>query len=334
MKERTKSHAAFGIGAWRHALLAAALLGAAGLAGAQAWPAKPVTLVVPFAPGGSVDHAGRILAEPLGRLLGQPVVVDNRAGAAGTIGYGAVARASKDGYTILVGYNATNACSQALFPKLAWDPVKDFTPIGMMTVASVAIAVPAALPVQTLPEFITYLKQNPGKFNYGSSGIGSQAHVVGEMFLQKTGTKMVHVPFKGAGDLMPSLLSGTIQMAVATGSAILPQVAAGKLKALAVTGMTRDPLLPNVPTANEAGVPGFDVEGWYALFAPAGTPPEALAKLTDALRRVTEQADYRQRAAAAGMEVRYAPPDGVAAKLARETQECTATVRAAGIRLD
>lgn len=324
-----------GVRAWCNRLLAATtLLCLAGAAAAQAYPAKPVTLVVGFAPGGSVDQAARLVAEPLARLLGQPFIVENRPGAAATIAHAAVVRAPKDGHSVLVAYNTTNACSPALIPKLAWDPVKDLTPVGMMVASSVVLVVPASLPVKTLPEFIAHLKQRPGQLNYGSSGIGSQAHIIGEMFLQKTGTKMVHVPFKGSGDLMPSLLSGTIQMAFGTTSAFAQQVQAGRLRALAVTGMTRDPLIADVPTANEAGVPGFDIDGWLALFVPAGTPQQAISALADALKRTTEQPEFRQRVKAAGMEVRYQPADAVAAKVRQEIEECTATVRNAGIRLE
>lgn len=311
-----------------------ALLCACAAVSAQSYPSKPVSLIVPFAPGGAVDQAGRLIAEPLSRLLGQPFVVENRPGAAGVIAHGAVARAPKDGYSVLVAYSTTNACSPGLYSKLAWDPVKDFTPIGMMAVSSVMITVPAALPVKTLRDFVSYVKQHPGEINYGSAGVGSQAHIVAEMFAQKTGLKMVHVPYKGSGDLMPGLLSGTIQMAVATPVSIMQQVNAGKLKALAVTSMSRDPAMPDVPTVDEAAVPGFDSEAWVGLFVPAGTPAPVAAKLADALKRATELPDFRQRITAAGFQPRYLAPEPMGAKLRSEIAECTTTARNAGIRLD
>jgi tripartite-type tricarboxylate transporter receptor subunit TctC len=317
----------------RRTLLATAVLCASVAAGAQSWPTKPVTLMVPFAPGGSVDQAGRLMADSLTRILGQPFVVDNRPGAAGNIAYAMVARAPKDGSSVLVTYSATTSCSPALYHKLNWDPVKDLTPVGMVMVSSVVFAVPASLPVNTLPEFVAYLKQHPGELNFGSSGIGSQAHIVGEMFQQETGTKIVHVPFKGSGDLMPSLLSGRIQMAVATPSAVLPFLQAGKLKALAVTSSSRDPILPQVPTATELGIPVVN-EGWIGLALPAGTPSQVISRLSVALKSMTDSPEFRQHAKAAGLEVQYLAPEATAARVRKDIADCGTAVRQAGITLD
>lgn len=318
---------------WKN-LMPVAFLAASAVVCAQSYPSKSVTLVVPFAPGGSVDQAGRLIADPLSRLLGQPFVVENRGGAAGTIAHAAMARAPKDGYSILVAYSTTNACSPALYPKLSWDPVKDFTPVGMMAVSPLVLVIHPSVPARTLNELLDHVKKHPGELNYGSSGVGSQAHIAGEMFQQRTETKMVHVPFKGSGDLMPSLLNGTIQMAFATTSAVLQQVQAGRLKVLAVAGMTRDSTMPEVPTVNESGVSGFDVEGWVGLFVPTGTPSQVTARLTDALQRATANTEFRQRVKTAGLETQFLATDAVAAKVRKDIEECTTTIRNAGIKLE
>lgn len=318
----------------RTVLVAAALLCASACAVAQSWPARPVTLLVPFPPGGAVDASARFLTEPLGKLLGQAVVVDNRAGAAGNIGYGIVARAPRDGHTVLVGYSATTACSPALYPNLTWDPLRDFAPVAMVAVSSLVLTVPANFPAKTLPEFFAYAKQHPGEINYGTSGVGSLAHIATEMIAQQSGTKLVHVPFKGTGDLMPSLLSGQIQLSLQGPPAIRQHVQSGKLKALAVTSAARDPILPDVPAASEAGLPGFAVEGWMGLFVPAGTPAATIAKLSEAVKRATDQPEVRERAQGAGVDVRYLGPDAMAARVRKDIEDCRNTIRSANIKLE
>lgn len=313
---------------------ASALVFAAAAVCAQAYPNKPVTLVVPFPSGGFVDGSGRLVSESLGKLLGQSVVVDNRPGAAGNIGYSYVARAPKDGYTLLVAYSSTHACNPALFSNLTWDPNKDFAPIGMVTVAPMLMAINASVPVNTLQEFIAYLKANPGKVNYGSSGSGSLAHIAGEMFQSRTGTKITHVPYKGTGPLLTDLIGGQIQFAFASPPALMPHVRSGKLKALGITSLKPDSTLPDVRTAHESGMPGFEVEGWVGLFAPAGTPAPVLDKLADATRRMIEQPDFQQRASAGGYEIRYVGAAALASKVKAEVESCAATVRSAHIKLD
>lgn len=318
----------------RKGLAATFLVCACSLAQSQAWPAKPVTVLVPFPPGGAVDASARFLTEPLTRLLGQAVVVDNRAGAAGNIGYGVVARAPKDGHTVLMGYSATTACSPALYPNLGWDPLKDFAPVAMVAVSSLVLTVPPDFPAKTLPEFLAHAKKHPGEINYGTSGVGSLAHIASEMVAQQGGVKMVHVPFNGTGDLMPSLLSGRIQLSLQGPPAVKQHVQNGKLKALAVTSATRDPILPEVPTVSESGLPGYAVEGWMGLFVPAGTPAATIAKLADAVKRATEQPEVRQRAQAAGVDVRYLGPDAMAARVKKDIDECRATIKEANIKLE
>lgn len=318
---------------YKHLFTAAALAASAAVC-AQGYPSKPVTMVVPFPAGGFVDGSGRMVADTLAKALGQPVVVDNRPGASGNIGYAFVARAPKDGYTLLVGYSSTHACNPALYTNLSWDPVKDFAPIGMVTVAPMLIAMNPSVPANNMQEFIAYAKANPGKINFGSSGSGSLAHLAGEMFQSKAGIKLTHVPYKGTGPIVTDLLGGQIQLTFASPPALMPYVHSGKLKALAVTSLKRDPSAAEVPTANEAGVPGFEVEGWVGLFAPAGTSAPALAKLAESLKQTTESADFRRRAEAGGYQIRYVGPEALLSRVRSEVDACAATVRSANIKLD
>jgi tripartite-type tricarboxylate transporter receptor subunit TctC len=315
-------------------VIAAVIVFAPISAGAQSYPARPVTMVVPFAPGGAVDVSARLIAEPMGKLLGQQVIVDNRAGASGNIGYAVVARAPKDGYSVLVGYSSTHACNPVLYSNLTWDPQKDFMPIGMFAVSTLLITLNPSVPARTLPELIAYMKANPNKISYGSSGMGSLVHITGEIFQQKTGTKMVHVPYKGQGQVLTDLLSGQVQLTFGGPPTVMQYVQTGKLRAIATTSLTRLPSLPDVPTANESGVAGMEVEGWMGLFVPAGTPPQAVATLVDALKRSTERPDIQQRTRATGLEPGFLGPEGVVARVRREADECKTVVRNAGIRLE
>jgi tripartite-type tricarboxylate transporter receptor subunit TctC len=338
MKQRQQSAGAPAVRGGRSILLQGiaitALLCVSSWAAAQSWPSKTVTILVPFPPGGAVDASARFLGEPLTKVLGESVVIENRAGAAGNIGYGVVARAPKDGHTLLMGYSATTACSPALYPNLGWDPVKDFAPVAMVAVSSLVLTVPSNSPANTLPEFLAYAKLHPGEINYGTSGVGSLAHIASEMIAQQGGVKMVHVPFKGTGDLMPSLLAGRIQLSLQGPPAVKQFVQNGRLKALAVTSAARDPIMPDVPTASESGLPGFAVEGWMGLFVPAGTPSATIAKLSDAVKRATEEPEVRQRAHTVGVDVRYLGPEAMAARVRKDIEDCRKTIRSANIRLE
>ena len=314
-------------------ILASALLLLSTVAEAQTYPSKPVTLVVPVPPGGLVDTSARIVVEPLSKLLGQPVVIENKPGASGNIAYQGAARAPKDGYTILVSYSAYHVGNPALFTKLPWD-VKDFTPVALLTVATNVIAVHPSVPANTLKEFIDYLKKNPGKLNYASQGNGSLSHIGTAMFLQATGTDMQHVAYKGSGDAIKDVLSGQVQVFITTPPSVMGHVQAGKLKALAIAGSTRHPSLPNVPTAAEAGLPGFELESWVALFAPAGTPPAVVTRLSEEAKRALELPDTKQRAATAGVEVRYLGPEALSAQVRRELEFWAKTIKTAGITID
>jgi tripartite-type tricarboxylate transporter receptor subunit TctC len=265
----------------RTLIAAAALLSTAAFA--QTWPTKPVTLIVPNPPGGVVDTSARLLGDPLARLLKQPVVIENKGGASGNIAYQQVALAPKDGYTLLISYSAYHVGNPSLFAKLPWAQ-KDFVPVALLTAATNVIAANPTVPANTLKEFVAYAKANPGKLNFASQGNGSLSHVGTALLEQATGTDMTHVPYKGSGPAIQDVLAGQVQVFMTTPPSVMQHVQVGKLKAYAVTGKTRHPGLPNVPTTAEAGLPGFELEAWVALFAPAGTPKPIVDRLNAELK--------------------------------------------------
>jgi tripartite-type tricarboxylate transporter receptor subunit TctC len=311
----------------------AALLLSSSLAIGQAYPAKPITLIVPNPPGGVVDTSARLLAEPLARLLNGTVVVDNKGGGSGNVAYGLVARAPADGYTLLTSYSAYHVGNPSLMPKLPWAQ-KDLAPVALITAATNVITAHPSVPANNLKELLSYIQSNPGKLSYASQGNGSLSHVGTEMLKSQTGTSMVHIPYRGSGPAIQDVLAGQVQVFMTTPPSVMQHVQAGKLKAYAVTGKTRHPGLPQVPTTAEAGLKGFELEAWVAIFAPAGTPADVIAKLTGAIRQALEQADVKTRAAAAGVELRYLPPDALDALVKRETEYWSKVIKTAGITAD
>ena len=300
---------------------------------AQNFPTKPITLVVPNPPGGLVDTSARLVAEPLARVIGQAVVVDNKPGGSGNLAYQLVARSPKDGYNVLVSYSGYHIANPILMDKLPWD-LKDLTPVGLITVATNVIAVHPSVPANNLREFIAYAKANPDKLNYASQGNGSVSHIGTEIFKMQTGAHMTHVPYKGSGQAIADVLAGQVQVFITTPPSVMQHVQAGKLKALAVTGKTRHPGMPQVPTVAEAGLSNFELESWVAIYAPTGTPTAVLQKLSGDLKRAMELPETRQRADAAGIEVRYLSPAETTRVLERETADWTKAIRAANIRMD
>lgn len=317
----------------RRLVAATVLAGFGGLAAAQAFPAKPVTLIVPNPPGGLVDGSARLLGDPLSRVLGQPVVIDNRGGASGNVAYGHVARSAPDGYTLLVSYSAYHVGNPALFPKLPWAQ-KDLVPVALITAATNLIAVHPSVPANTLKEFVAYLKTNPGRLSYASQGSGSLSHVGTEMFKMQTGTSMVHIPYRGSGAAISDVLSGQVQVFMTTPPSVMGHVQAGKLKALAVTSKARHPGVPQVPTTAEAGLAGFELEAWVAIFAPSGTPPDVVGKLTTSIQQALDMPETKTRATTAGIELRYLPPAQLQALVDRETAFWAKTIQAAKITPD
>ena len=275
---------------------------------AQPFPNRPVTLIVPVPPGGILDYVARLVAPPLAKILAQSVVVENKSGASGNIAATFVARAKPDGYTLLVGYSMFHVGNPTLFSQLQWDPLRDFAPVAMLAVSPHLVAVHPSLPVNNLQELVAYARANPGKVNYGTPGNGSVPHVGVELFKQIAKINLTQVPYKGSGPMMLDVISGQVQMTVATPPSVMSHIQAGKLRGLAIAAKTRSPLLPDVPTSAESGYPGFELEAWVALFAPAGTPPEAVKRLTDALKQVLDTEEIRKATSNSGIEARYMPP--------------------------
>lgn len=312
------------------ALLAAVVSSAAW---AQAYPSKPITLVVPNPPGGFVDASARILSDSLAKVTSQAVVVDNRGGGSGNVAYQFVARANPDGYTLLNSYSAYHVGNPALTPKLPWAQ-KDFVPVALITVATNVITVHPSVPVNNLGEFITYLKANPGKLSYASQGNGSLSHIGTEMFKLQTQTSMVHIPYRGSGPALQDVLSGQVQVFITTPPSVMGHVQTGKLKGLAVAGKTRHPALPAVPTATEAGLKGFELEAWVGIFAPAGTPADVVGKLSGQIKAALELPETKTRADGAGVELRYQPPAALDALVKKETAFWAKTIKTAGIKAE
>jgi tripartite-type tricarboxylate transporter receptor subunit TctC len=316
----------------RRTLIATAAL-LASTAMAQTYPSKPVTFIVPNPPGGVVDTSARLVGEPLAKLLGQPVVIENKGGASGNIAYQQVALAPKDGYTLLISYSAYHVGNPALFSKLPWAQ-KDFVPVALLTAATNVIAAHPSVPANTLKEFIAYAKANPGKLNYASQGNGSLSHVGTALLEQTTGIEMTHVPYKGSGPAIQDVLGGQVQVFMTTPPSVMQHVQAGKLKAYAVTGKTRHPGLPNVPTTAEAGLPGFELEAWVALFAPAGTPPAVVQQLSEKVKAALATPEAKGVAERSGIEIRYLAPDALGALVQRETEYWGQVIKAKNIRAD
>ena len=321
----------------RFALIAAALAAfAAAAAAAQSstFPQRAVTLVVPVAPGGILDTVARMVAADMATTLGQPVVVDNKPGASGNIGATHVAKSPPDGYTLLVGYSMFHVGNPSMFRNLAWDPLRDFASVAMMAVSPHVVAVHPSVPVQTLRELVDLAKKDPGKLNYASPGSGSVPHVGMELFKQQTGIEIVHVPYKGAGPMMQDVIGGAVQVTIATPPSILGFVQSGRVRALAVAARERHPLLPNVPTTIEAGYPNFELEAWVALFAPAGTPADVIAKLTAATRKALDSPAVIERARTTGMAIRFMPPAELDATVKADLQYWSKVIREAKISAD
>lgn len=256
---------------------------------AQTYPTKPIRLIIPFAVGGSTDNLGRVLAARLSEKLGQQVVADNRPGAGGNIGSDIVAKASADGYTLLFATEGTLGINPALYKKLPFDPQKDFTPIAQFASVPNLLVVNPKVPVKTVAELVAHAKNKPAALNMGSAGNGTTNHLSGELFQKMTGASFTHVPYKGSGPAMADLLANQIQLMFDNFPGSLPHVKAGSLRALAVTGAKRSPLLPDVPTMAEAGVPGYDVEVWFGVVAPKDLPPQTLATLSKAITDVARE---------------------------------------------
>lgn len=316
---------------WIAAAIAVAATAGITSASAQNYPARAITLVIPFAPGGSTSIVGRGIADKMSELLGEKVVVDNRPGAGGTVGTRAAARSEPDGYTLLLGYTGTLAIGPSLYKSVGYDPRKDFAPIGLIGNAPNSLVVNPSFPAKTVAELITYAKANPGKVNFGSAGAGTASHITGEYFARSAGITLVHIPYKGTGPALTDLLGGHIPMAFAPIPASHPNVTAGKLRALAVTSLTRSGLLPDVPTMVEAGLPGFDASLYYGLAAPAGTPRPIIDKLNKALRDALASSEVKRQLGNDGTEITPGTPEDYADFIDKDEKKWSQLVKASGV---
>lgn len=316
-----------------HRLLAVFCLALAATASnADTWPSKPITLVVPTAPAGSTDIMARLVADPLQRALGQPIVVDNKPGASGNIGAEIVARAAPDGYTLLMQYSGYHVGNPALFPQIKWSPTKDFVPVAMVMRAPHVVAVSGKLPVNSMKELLAYGKKKEGGLFYASSGNGSIQHIAGELLSRQAGQTMTHVPYKGSGPAINDLIAGNVDMFITTPPSVIGHFAGGRIKPLAYTGSKRHPSMPNVPTAAEAGLPGYEVESWFAVFAPARTPPEVVNKLSAEIKKIVESESFRKKVDEQGAFAIYMDPTALGKFVDQELASWSKVIKAADIK--
>lgn len=298
------------------------------------YPSQPIRLVVPFPAGGPTDIVARPFAKALSEVLDQQVVVDNRGGAGGNIGAANVAKAPADGYTLLIGTVGTHAINQSLYSKLPFDPVEDFTPIGLLAAAPVALFVNPSVPVTTVEEFIALARKEPGRLTYGSAGSGSPGHLSGAIFADMAGVELLHVPYKGSAPAIVDLNGGQIAAMFDPVQSPLPHLRAGTLRPLGISGTQRSPVLPDVPTIAEAGVPGYQTSAWWALFAPAGLPAEVQQKLETATASIMQTAEMREHLSVLGLEAIGSDGRTLKRFIASEVPKWQRAVQASGASVD
>jgi len=300
---------------------------------AQEYPTKPIRLIAPFAPGGPTDLFARLMGAKLGERLGQPVVVENRPGAGGSVGAEVAAKAAPDGYTIVL-VSSSFAVNATLYPKLPFDPLKDFAPVTLLASAPYLLAVHAGIKASSVRELIALAKAHPGKLNYGSGGSGSGPHIVAELFKSAAGLDIVHIPYKGTGPLTTALVAGDVQLAFGNMFALMPHVKSARVRPMAVTGAARSPVLSEVPTVAESGLPGFEATGVHGLLAPAGTPRRIIDKLNGECVAILRSPEVRAQLASEGAEAIGNTPEQYAAHLANEVQKWGKLIRERGIRAE
>ena len=316
---------------WFWRLLALMLGMAAATAGAQEYPSRSSRLIVPFTPGGGTDIMGRHLARKLGELYGQPVVVDNRPGAGTVIGSELLAKSAPDGYTLILQINAL-AANQALYPKLPYDTLKDFTPVVLVASTPNVLVVHPSLPVKSVREFVALARARPGEIAYASSGVGGAAYLATEMLKLKTGIQMIHVPYKGTAPALNSIISGETQVMIAALPGTIAFIQAGRVRALGVTGAQRAAATPEIPTMMEAGIRGYEFSTWYGLFAPGGTPRDIVAKLNAAVAKILGQPDFRAQLAREGLDPAGGTPESFDIYFRAEVEKLGAVIRASGAK--
>jgi len=299
----------------------------------SAYPTRPIRLLVPFAPGGGADTLSRIITPKLHDALGQPWVVDNRGGAAGNIAAEIVARAAPDGHTVFMGFNTVLTVNPSLY-KLSYSVAKDFRPVTLLATAQYILVLHPSVQAATLNEFIALAKRKPGSLNYSSAGVGSPLHLAAELFKKRAGISMVHLAYKGGGPAAAAVLAGEAQLLFGSVASSLPQVKAGRLKALATTGTKRAKVAPELPTIAESGFPGFDVSSWYALLVPAGTSPAIVNRIRGAAIKAVELPDVQEAMSRQGLDVETSTPQELAARIKSETAVWAGVIREAGIKAD
>ena len=298
---------------------------------AQEWPAKTVTIIVPFTAGGTADLFARLLAANMQQKLGAPFIVENRAGAGGNIGAGAVAKAPADGYTLLLGTVSTHAINQFMYSNMQFDPAKDFQPISLIARLPNMLVVNPKIPVKTPTELVAYLKANPDKITYASSGVGTSIHLAAELFKIKTGTTMTHVPYRSSGEVMQNVAAGHVDLAFDNMTLAWPQAQGGNVRALAVTSLTRSPTAPDVPTMDET-FKGFEATSWHGLFAPAGTPKPIVDKLAAEVKRILDVPENKQKLVDIGAVASPMTPEEFTAFIATERAKWEPVVVASGAK--
>ncbi len=298
------------------------------------YPDKPIRIVVGFAAGGFTDVLARTIGQKLSTALGQPVIVENKPGATGTIGADSVAKAKADGYTVLLAHFASNSVAPALYPKLPYDVNRDFTPIIRLASTPVILTVNSNFPASDVAGFIEQARKRPNQLSFASSGSGTAQHLAAAQFMQATNTKMIHIPYKGSGAAMTDLLSGQVDLNFDSPPNILPHVKAGKLKALAITSMTRSPLLPNVPTLNEAGLPKFEMSQWFALMGPAHMPKDVVNRLNSEINAILKQPDVAEKISSQGGDIIGGTSEQFGSFLKGDTEKWARLVKDAGITLE
>ncbi len=315
-------------------IVAGCLGGAFAAAMAQGYPNKPVRWVVPFPPGGSADIMGRMIGQDLAKTLGQQVVIENRAGASAIVGSEYVAKSPADGYTLLQANVSQMTIHPSLYPKLPYDPLKDFAPVTVLGVVTSVVVTTPALPVKSIQDLVALARKRPGLLNFTSSGAGASTHLTGELLKQRAGIAMTHISYKGSGPALTDVMAGFVEVMFENLPSALPFINAGKLKVLAVTGKDRSPVLKTVPTLAESGFPGFDMVSWQALVAPANTPKPVIDKLNAEVARVLRTPEMKEKMIGLGTEVVANTPEQFAQYLREETAKWSKIVKDAGIKLE
>ena len=320
--------------ALRSVLGVCALVGWSANAPAQEWPAKTIRFIAPNLPGGPTDILARLIGQKLAESLGQPVVIENRAGAAGNIGTEAAAKSPPDGYTLVTGNNATFGANVSLYKRLGFDPVKDFAPVIFVATQPNILVVHPSLPVASVKELVALAKARPGQLNYSGSGMGAAAHLAAELFKSMAGVNIVHIPYKSAAPALTDLIAGETQLMFATSLSVMPHIKANRVRALGVTTAKRSRFMPELPTIAEAGIPGFEASTWHGVLVPAGTPVTIVDRLNTAINRMLQLADVRERLAAMGAEIIGGSAKEFADHIQREIPKWAKVIKAIGVQLE